>query len=93
MIVGTVIITLYAPWVRSLKEKRMIVQSLIKKARNRFNISIAEIEETNKHQSIVLGISCVSNNTNHVNSILTEVVNFLESNTEAEIVDVQMEII
>jgi len=93
MIMGTVIIKLYAPWVHSLKEKRMVVQSLIKKARNRFNISIAEIEETDKHQSIVLGIGCVSNSTSHVNSILTEVVNFLESNTEAEIVDVQMEII
>ena len=39
------IFRLRAPWVHSLKEKRMIVKSLVAKLRNRFNVSAAEIDE------------------------------------------------
>lgn len=53
MIIGTVEIKIYAAWVESLKEKRMIVKSLIAKTRNKFNVSIAEIAEQDTHQTIV----------------------------------------
>ncbi len=92
MIIGTLTIRLYAPWVHSLKEKRMEVKSLIDKTKNKFNVSIAEIEEMDTHQIIVLGIGCVSNDTKYVNSVLDEVINFIETNTEAEVVTVDMEI-
>lgn len=42
MIIGAAEITLYAPWVHSLKEKRMVVKSILDKVRNRFQISAAE---------------------------------------------------
>ena len=35
---------LHAPWVHSLKEKRMIVKSLIAKLQNRYHVSVAEID-------------------------------------------------
>ncbi|HHY20043.1 MAG TPA: DUF503 domain-containing protein [Firmicutes bacterium] len=92
MIIGTLTIRLYAPWVHSLKEKRMEVKSLIDKTKNKFNVSIAEIEGMDTHQIIVLGIGCVSNDTKYVNSVLDEVINFIETNTEAEVVTVDMEI-
>ena len=38
-------IRLYAPWVHSLKEKRMIIKSLLAKIRNKFQVSAAEVEE------------------------------------------------
>ncbi|WP_278382545.1 DUF503 domain-containing protein, partial [Clostridium tyrobutyricum] len=34
-------ITLRASWVHSLKEKRMIVKSIVQKLKNKFNISAA----------------------------------------------------
>lgn len=37
-------IKLYAPWVHSLKEKRMVVKSLLAKIRNKFQVSVAEVE-------------------------------------------------
>lgn len=92
MMVGTTVIKLYAPWVHSLKEKRMEVKRLIDRAKNKFNISIAEVEEMDLHQSIVLGVACVANNNKQVNSILNEVINFIETNTEAELVDISVEI-
>lgn len=92
MIVGKAEIKLQAPWVHSLKEKRMITKSVIAKTKNRFNISIAEVDAMDVHQTIILGISCVSNGTRHANEILDKVVNYIEDNTEAvvEIIDIEL---
>lgn len=93
MIVGTGKIYLHANWVHSLKEKRMIVKSIIAKVRNKFNVSIAEIEDLDLHQSIVIGIVCVSNSTSLSSSIIQNVMNFIESNTETEVLDIIIEIL
>ena len=44
-------IKLYAPWVHSLKEKRMVVKSLLAKIRNKFQVSVAEVEAQDVHQT------------------------------------------
>ena len=93
MITGTLKITLYAPWVHSLKEKRMVVKSICGKSAAKFNISISEVEEQDVHQTIVIGIACVTNETSHCDSILTNVLKFIESNTEAETVKTEKEMI
>ena len=92
MTIATLEIKLYAPWVHSLKEKRMIVKSLIGKTSNKFNISIAEVADQDLHQSIVLGLACVAGNTALADSIMDNVITFIENNTEAEIVDIRREI-
>ena len=86
-------IELHAPWVHSLKEKRMIVKSICGKAGNKFNISIAEVDKQDRHQAIVLGISCVTDETAHANSILDNVLNFIEEHTEAEVISVYRELL
>jgi len=78
MIVGSAKITKHAPWVHSLKEKRMVVKSLCAKTRNKFNVSIAEVEEQDIHQIAVLGISTVSTDMRQTESILDEVVRLLK---------------
>jgi Uncharacterized protein conserved in bacteria len=92
MIIETLEIRLYAPWVHSLKEKRMIVRSLTAKIRNRFNVSVAETADQDLHQSIVLGIACVAGNTGQADSIMDHIETFIESNTEAEITGSHREI-
>ncbi|NFM47014.1 DUF503 domain-containing protein [Clostridium botulinum] len=93
MIIGTAKIHLYANWIHSLKEKRMIVKSVISKTKNKFNVSIAEIEMQDVHQSIVIGIACVSNSTKQADSIIQNVVNYIEGNTEAMVSNIETEII
>lgn len=93
MIIGTAKIYMTANWVHSLKEKRMVVKSIIAKVKNKFNFSIAEVESQDYHQSIVLGMACVSNDTKHANSMIQEVINFIEDNCEAIIEDVHIEIL
>ena len=87
------VITLYAPWVHSLKEKRTIVKSICAKAGNKFNISIAEIDAQDLHQTIIIGVACITNKVNLVDSILDNVINFIETSTEAEIIVIDREIL
>jgi len=93
MIVETLKLTLYAPWVHSLKEKRMVVRSICGKAAAKFNIAIAEVEEQDVHQTIVIGIACVANETAHCDSIIDNVIKFIGNNTEAEIVKIEREMV
>ncbi|MDF2608548.1 MAG: hypothetical protein K0R92_22 [Lachnospiraceae bacterium] len=93
MIIAVTKISIHTPWVHSLKEKRMVVKSLCGKVSNKFNVSIAEVEEQDKHQLIVLGVAGVAGDTTQADSIIDHVVNFIESNTEGEIIKIQREII
>ena len=55
MIIAAMTFRLHAPWVHSLKEKRMVVKSLIAQLQNKFHVSAAEVEEQDTHQIIVIG--------------------------------------
>jgi uncharacterized protein YlxP (DUF503 family) len=92
MIIGTLTIRLYAPWVHSLKEKRMVVKSIIAKVQKKFNVSIAEVDEQDTHQTIVIGLACVAGTVAFADSVIDKMIDFIESNTEAEVMDVQREI-
>lgn len=92
MIIGTATVYLHANYVHSLKEKRMIVKSIIQKIRNKFNVSIAEVDDNDLHQSIVLGFACVTNDTRMANSVIQNIVNFIEENCDAEFLNFVVEI-
>lgn len=51
MKIATITFRLHAPWVHSLKEKRMIVKSIVSKLQNKFHISAAEIDEQDTHHT------------------------------------------
>ena len=83
---------LYAPWVHSLKEKRMIIKSLIAKLQNRFHVSAAEVSEQDAHQFIVIGIAAIVPHNAMADRLMNEISAFVEENTEAEIIDTLREI-
>ncbi len=93
MVIGTCVIYLTAEWVFSLKDKRMVVKSIIEKAKNKFNISIAEVDKQDIHKSIVIGFACVTNDAGHADSIIENVLDFIERNTDAVIDNVEIEIL
>lgn len=83
---------LHAPWVHSLKEKRMIVKSLVARLQNKFHVSAAEIDEQDIHQIIVIGIAAIVPYNAMADSLMDEISQFVEENCEAEIMDEQREI-
>ena len=83
---------LRAPWVHSLKEKRMIVKSLIAKLQNRFHVSAAEVDDQDIHQIIVIGVAVIIPHTAMADSMMDNISLYVENNTEAEIIDEEREI-
>jgi len=71
-------ITLHLPGCHSLKEKRQVIKSLITPVRSRFEVAIAEVDEQDRWQTAVLGMSCVSNSSQHADNILTQVQRYIE---------------
>ena len=92
MRIATMVFRMRAPWVHSLKEKRMVVKSLVAKLQNRFLVSAAEIEEQDTHQLIVIGVASIIPNDAIGDSLMNEISDFVEENTEAEILDEHREI-
>ena len=92
MLIAAMTVRLYAPWVHSLKEKRMEVKSLLARLRNQFHWSAAEVDAQDTHQTIVLGIACVVGNTAQADSLLDAVLKFIEKDSQAEIVRVDREV-
>lgn len=78
----------------SLKGKRMVVKSVTSRVQNKFNVSIAEIEDHDLWQVATLGITCVGNDSRHLNETLSHVMNFIEANRgDAEILDYEIELL
>lgn len=84
---------LIAVHVHSLKEKRMIVKSIIGKLQNKFNISIREVDNQDLHQRITIGIVKLDLNTKDSDQSKEKIINFIDENCEAEIIDIESEII
>lgn len=94
MTVGACRITLRLPENDSLKGKRQLVKSVTSRVRNKYNVSIAEIDDNESWQIVSLGISCVSNSARHAAEVLTNVVKFIAgSRLDAELLDQEMEVL
>ena len=94
MHVGVCKINLRLPENGSLKGKRQVVKSIIGRVKNRFNVSVAEVDNNDRWQLATIGICCVSNENRHVNEVLSKVVDFvINSRFEAEILDYEIEIL
>lgn len=82
-------VTLRASWVHSLKEKRMVVKSIVQRLKNKFNVSVGEVGDQDIHQIIVIGISAVCGDQKQVDSTLENLIDFIEENTDAEIINIE----
>ena len=91
MIILFMKVTLRASWVHSLKEKRMVVKSIVQKLKNKFNISVAEVENQDIHNTIIIGIAGICANPSQSDSIMEHIITFIECNTDAEIIDIEKE--
>ncbi|MCL1882303.1 MAG: DUF503 domain-containing protein [Defluviitaleaceae bacterium] len=80
----------YIPQAASLKDKRQVRRSLIEKTRNKFNVSIAEIDTQDIMQTLTIGIAVVSNDAAHRRKSIDEIIRFMEMNADAELTAVDI---
>ncbi|HLH63667.1 MAG TPA: DUF503 domain-containing protein [Ktedonobacteraceae bacterium] len=94
MIVGVSQITLHLPMCHSLKDKRQIVKSVLARVRNQFEVAIAEVDEQDRWQIAKLGVSCISNSSQHADEILSHVRRYIEeTRPDLLVTDAESEII
>ena len=93
MIIGICTCEIYIFNANSLKSKRSVVKSIIEKSKNRFNISIAEVWENDKWQKSIIAFSTISNDQRLVEETIEKVINFFDSYSEIEIINIKREIL
>lgn len=84
---------MYIPENHSLKGKRRVVKSIKDRVRNKFNLSIAEVDNNDLWQRATLGMAMVGNERRFVNQSLEKVVNHIKDITSADVIDYQIELL
>lgn len=87
MVIGALKLTLYIGGMKSLKDKRSVVKSLLAKITSKLNVSAAETGRQDEWNQCELGISCVTNGVSHADSILSSVIKYIDSDGRVEIID------
>ncbi|MGL5068272.1 MAG: DUF503 domain-containing protein [Sarcina sp.] len=75
-------------WVNSLKEKRMIVKSILAKLRNKFNVSVSEVGSHDDHKIIVIGLAGISDSAKILDAMGEKIIDFIEDNNDGEILEI-----
>lgn len=70
----------------------MIVKSIQAKIRNKFQVSVSEVENQDVHQTIVIAVAAIVAHQAQADSMEEEILQFVEMNTEAEIMESEAEI-
>jgi uncharacterized protein YlxP (DUF503 family) len=93
MVIAVCTIYLTIPANHSLKGKRQVLESLMARVRNDFNVSIAEVDQQDAWQSATLGVACVSSDPAYAHGLLSKVVQAISSyRLDAEITDYSIEL-
>ena len=91
MQVGVLEVTLRLAGNASLKAKRKVVKSLLGRVKARFNVAVAETARQDIHETAVLGFAVCGPERLVLNTVLDNILNFVEDNAEAEVTDSLME--
>ena len=93
MVIGLLTLEMHLPGARSLKEKRHVLRSLERRIRDRFNVSVAEVEHQDLWQRARLAVVAVNTDRVHLESTLQAVAGEAATAREAELVDQAMELL
>ncbi len=94
MNVGVCKVKLRLPENLSLKGKRQVVKSVTARLKNKFNVSVAEVEDNDLWQLATIGICFVSNDGRFTNEVLSKAVEMVvNSQGDFEMLDYEIEIL
>ena len=87
MLVGLERFDLRIPGCGSLKEKRHVVKTLTAGIRQKFNVSVAEVDHHDLWQRTALAVAVASGEGFHARRVLHEVEKLVERWAEVEVID------
>lgn len=85
------ILELHIPEASSLKRKRQVIQSLIKRLRNSFNVSVAEIGCQDLWQRSELAVAAVCQNSSRADRLMEQLHSFVERENRVNIISSKMD--
>lgn len=91
MTVGVARVALYIPASHSLKEKRMVLRRLKALVQDKFNAAVAEVGQNELWQRAAVGIAVVGKDHAFTESVLDEVIRFVEGH--GEVTNVERELV
>jgi uncharacterized protein YlxP (DUF503 family) len=89
MFVLSLAVDLHLPMAQSLKDKRMVVRSIVDGARHRFRVAAAEVGDQDESQRAELGFVTVAGSVRHAVEVIDEVDRFIWSRPEIEVVSME----
>jgi uncharacterized protein len=92
MFIGVCTFEVHIPDSGSLKTKRQSLRSLKDRIRNKFNVSVAEIEDNDLWQKATLAVAAVSNDGAHLNQTLDHVLDVVRAVPELDLLDYHIEL-
>ncbi len=93
MIIGYIRLELDILEAFSLKDKRRVLKSLKERIKNKFNVSISEIDYKDIWNRSLIAVATVSDDSSYVDKQLSEVINFIENIHTVSIMSIKQEII
>lgn len=93
MFIGIIKIEIFISYAQSLKEKRQVIKKIVDNVRNKFSVSVAEVDKGDLWQRSTIGISLVSGDKRFLESLLDKIVYYIETNFDCTIIDTDKEII
>ncbi|MCB9555957.1 MAG: DUF503 domain-containing protein [Deltaproteobacteria bacterium] len=93
MVVGVCRLTLLFPAAQSLKDKRSSLRKITERVKSRFNAAVAEVADQDSWQRCTIGVSVVSNASDHAQSMLDKICDHIEQSYIGEICDRQAELL
>ena len=93
MVIGLLMLDLHFPGARSLKDKRQALRSLETRIKNRFNVSVAEVEHQDLWQRARLAVVTVNTDHGHLDSTLQSVAGEAATARNVELLDSSVEIL
>ncbi len=94
MLIGACRLTFHLPGNDSLKGKRQVSRSVIDRLHQRFNVAAAEVDANDRHQTLVIGVACVSNDAKHAGQVLDAAVQYVRGmHIDADLVDVERNVL
>lgn len=80
------------PWAHSLKDKRKVKRSLVDSMRNRYNVSVKEVEAQEIQQTLIIGLSYTALSQSDAEQMSETFTNYIYENAEGEVSLIDREI-
>ncbi|HKA14337.1 MAG TPA: DUF503 domain-containing protein [Myxococcota bacterium] len=93
MIVGACVVELHIEGAQSLKAKRGVIRSIVRRVRNEFNLAVSEIGGQDTWQYAALGLAAAGMDAATVRSVLERAGEFIEDLHLARVLSADIEVV